>query len=218
MTMFNAASKTLRLLTLLGALICVQTASATDLDVALLKTNESHKSSFSAQPGIKRGEFTLPAQEPVVHVIRQSLPDFLRQAALRNGLRITLSDRVQGELERVSLPMDIRQIMTRISGQYGLKWHLERNQLFVSAGKANTTRLIFLGGTQLSDLRAALRQQGIETRLVSLSYSRETNSLMIDGPEETINGFEQVAKTLNRKNRKRHNRIEIIKLKSAASN
>lgn len=75
-----------------------------------------------------------PAPGPKVYVVEQGLPEFLRQVARQNGYEITLSNRVRGTLRRVEMPLDIKEILRRLAGEFDLRWRFHDKRIFVSVG------------------------------------------------------------------------------------
>jgi len=59
-------------------------------------------------------------KQPKIYVVEQSLPDFLRQAARRNGYEITMTPRVRGTLKKMTLPLNIEEMLEKIAPQFDL--------------------------------------------------------------------------------------------------
>ncbi len=130
--------------------------------------------------------------EPQVHVLEQSLPVFLKQAARRSGYQLSLSKRVRGTLKKAVLPSDIRKIMPQIAEQFDLKWHFQKKQLFVSVGSEVANRVVYLGSMKFRDLEKAAEQAGIESNSYTMSFVEESNSVIINGSVPYIANIELI--------------------------
>ncbi|MEO0327117.1 MAG: hypothetical protein AAF217_00825 [Pseudomonadota bacterium] len=146
-----------------------------------------------------------------VHVIDQDLPEFLREAARRNGYEITITKRVRGKLKQKTLPLDLGQIMPRIAPQFDLKWHFQQKQLFVSVGSENTSRLIYLGAMDMETLDVAMLNAGMNSKAFDLSYVEDSNSLIVNGPVSYIAGIELLAESYNKNHENRKSKVKVIR-------
>lgn len=179
---------------LVMAPITVQTHAKKNLETSLLNTNQSSKSNLSSQPNLDKGEVTLPVQVSIIYIIKQPLPDFFSQLASRNGLKLTLSDEVDGNLEKISLPMQLELIMPELSKSYGLEWHIQGKHLFVSSTLENTNRLIQLERLTVTELKKAIAQSGLNPGSNKMSFTENDNAMTLIGSAHYIAKIEALVK------------------------
>ncbi len=148
---------------------------------------------------------------PMIHVVEQALPEFLRQAARRNGYQVTMTSRVRGTLKKISLPLDLEELLQKIAPQFDLKWHFQENQLYVSVGSENSTRLIFLGNTKMLDLEKALTGAGLKSKNYNLTYVEDSNSVIVNGPVSYIASVELLAESLSKNKQIQKDKLKIIR-------
>ncbi len=164
---------------------------------------------------------TAQAQKPSarkIFVVEQSLPDFLRQAARRNGLEITMTPRVRGNLKNISLPLNMEGILKQISSQFDLKWHFQKKQVYISIGSENTTRMIFLGKTKMKDLESALEGAGLSSPSYDLNFVEDSNSVIINGPASYIASVELLAESLGKNKKTKRDNLKIIRFGTVNNN
>lgn len=159
-----------------------------------------------------------PATTPTIHIIEQSLPDVLRQAARKNGYQITMTSRVRGTLRKITLPLNMEEMLTKIAPQFDLKWHFQQNQVYVSVGSENSTRMIFLGETKMKDLETALGGAGLKTQSYNLTHVEDTNSVIVNGPVSYIASVELLAESLSKNKAIQRDKLKIIRFGNVSKN
>ncbi len=155
--------------------------AAKSLETSLLNTKQSHRSKFSSQPNLDKGEMTLPVQVSIIYVIKQSLPDFLAQLASRNNLELTMSESVSGTLKKISLPLQTELVLEELSNSYGLEWHMQGKHLYVSNSLENTNRLISLGNLNLFQLKQLISKSGLNPGANKMTYLEDKNAITLMG-------------------------------------
>jgi len=194
-------------------------AAATVSASAIMPSNAQQTQSLPLgnQPDVQAID-TTPLREPTIHVVEQSLPDILRQAARRNGYQITLTPRVRGTLRKMTLPLDIEKMLVKIAPQFDLKWHFQQNQVYVSVSSENTTRMIFLGKTKMKELENALEGAGMKTQNNNLTYVEDSNSVIVNGPASYIASVELLAESLNKNKEIKKDKLKIIRFGNVSKN
>lgn len=157
-------------------------------------------------------------KKPKIYVVEQSLPDFLRQAARRNGYEITMTPRVRGTLKKMTLPLNIQEILEKIAPQFDLKWHFQQKQLYVSLGSESTTRLIFLGETNMDELEQAINGAGLKTQAYDLTYIEDSNSVIVNAPISYIASVELIAEALGKNKSVKKGKLKIIRFGNVSKN
>lgn len=169
----------------LGSLLLVSynthALAAKSLETSLLNTKQSHRSKFSSQPNLDKGEVTLPVQVSIIYVIKQSLPGFLSQLASRNDLELTMSKSVSGTLKKISLPLQTELVLEELSTSFGLEWHMQGKQLYVSNSLENTNRLINLGNLNLFQLKQLISKSGLNPGANKMTYLEDKNAITLIG-------------------------------------
>lgn len=146
-----------------------------------------------------------------IYVIEDSLPDVLRQAATRNGFEITMTSRVRGTLQKITLPLNIEKMLEKIAPQFDLKWHFQDNQLYVSVGSENTTRMIFLGKTKIKDLEKVLKTAQFKSQGANFTYIEDSNSVIVNGPVSYVASVELLAESLTKNKAAKREKLKIIR-------
>ncbi len=159
-----------------------------------------------------------PAKKPKIYIVEQSLPDFLRHAARRNGYEITMTSRVRGTLKNMSLPLNIEEMLKKIAPQFDLKWHFQQKQLYVSVGSENSTRMIFLGETDMEDLKKAISGSGLKSQAHDLNFVEDSNSVIVNGSVSYIASVELIAEALNKNKKIKKDKLKIIRFGTVSKN
>lgn len=165
-----------------------------NLETSLLNTKQSHRSKFSSQPNLDKGEVNMPVQVSIIYIIKQTLPDFLSQLASRNNLVLTVSENVSGSLSKISLPMQTELILEELSRSFGLEWHMQGNHLYVSNSLENTNRLINLGKLDLFQLKQLISNSGLNPGANKMTYLKDKNAITLIGSSMYISRVEALIK------------------------
>lgn len=203
--------KNIKRTTLLGVItsaICISSSANADQ----LNSNNSNGVSFNHTQSIAS------VSKPKIFIVEQSLPDFLRQAARRNGYQITMTPRVRGTLKKMSLPLNIEKMLEKIAPQFDLKWHFQQKQLYISTGSENSTRMIFLGDTEMDDLEQALKGAGLNSKAYDLTFVEESNSVIVNGPVSFIASVELITEALGKNKTIQKDKLKIIRFGTVSKN
>lgn len=168
--------------------------AAKNLETSLLNTNNSHRSKFSSQPNLDKGEVSMPVQVSIIYIIKQSLPDFLSQLASRNNFDLTISGSVSGNLKKISLPLQAELVLEELSRSFGLEWHMQGKHLYVSNSLENTNRLINLGNLNLFQLKQLIAKSGLNPGANKMTYLEEKNAITLIGSSIYISRVEALIK------------------------
>jgi len=163
--------------------------------LSLLETNRSSSQRFIEQPNLEKGEITFPVQASIIYVLKQDLEGFLRQVAGRNNINLIVTERVTGQLEKISLPMELDLILPELARTHGLQWHFENRDLYVSSNLENANRLIKLGSLNIAGFHAALKKAGIRTGSNRVKHNKDQNSVLIIGSLQFISAVEQIVRS-----------------------
>lgn len=179
----------------IASLIANSAFAAQSNEVSLLPVGERNKIQFSSQPNLDKGEVSMPKQDAIIFVINQPVDEFIKQVSRLQNLKLTMTQSVSGQLQKISLPMKLEGMMKVLSSSYGLEWHLRGNHLFVSNSLENTNRLIDLGSMNLVTLKRAMEAAQIKAGANVITYKQEDNKILVIGSKEFISKVEGVVKT-----------------------
>jgi len=163
--------------------------------LSLLETNQSFRSKYVEQPNLEKGEVAFPVQASIIYVLKQELADFLRQVAGRNDINVVVTERVTGNLEKISLPMELDLILPELAKTHGLQWHFHNRNLYVSSNLENSNRLIRLGSLDMAGFHAALKKAGIRIGSNRIKHHQDQNSVLIIGSRQFISTVEKIVKS-----------------------
>lgn len=186
-----------RVIVLSGMALAVANTNAyasKNLETSLLNAKQSHRSKFSSQPNLDKGEVNMPVQVSIIYIIKQTLPDFLSQLASRNNLELTMSESVTGTLNKISLPMQTELILEELSNAFGLEWHMQDKHLYVSNSLENTNRLISLGKLNLFQLKQLIANAGLNPGANKMTYVKDKNAITLIGSSMYISRVEALIK------------------------
>jgi len=134
-----------------------------------------------------------------------------------NG-EITMTPRVRGTLKKMTLPLNIEEMLEKIAPQFDLKWHFQQKKIYVSIGSETTTRLIFLGETEMEDLEQAIKGAGLKTQAYDLTYVEDSNSVIVNAPVSYIASVELIAEALGKNKTIKRDKLKIIRFGNVSKN
>ena len=94
-------------------------------------------------------------------VVDQDLRTVLQEFGTNLGLRVAVSDAVQGRVRGRLPALPPRQFLDHLAQVYGLDWYYDGLVLSVSAASEATTRLLPLQGIALGELESGLRSADV---------------------------------------------------------
>jgi type II secretory pathway component GspD/PulD (secretin) len=146
---------------------------------------------------LKAAEPTWPAAPYEYVVVDQDLRAVLEQFGFNTGLRIVLSDTVQGRV-RGRLPSALpRQFFDHLTEMFGLDWYYDGAAIAVSAKSEAQTQLVTLKDTSFSQLQSALEAAGFVDLRYQLRPGPERSVAIASGPPRYLAIVKQVAATLS---------------------
>ena len=129
-------------------------------------------------------------------VLDQDLRDAVRQFGVNNGLRVVLSDAVQGRVRGRLGMLTARGFLDRLSAEFGFDWFYDGFTFYVSAVSEGVNRFIPLGDATFFQLEDALRTfDVIEPRFVVRPLEGH-NLVMVAGPPRFVDLVQQTALAL----------------------
>lgn len=199
----------------LAAALCISLSShslsSQSNEVSLLPENERNRIQFINQPNLAKNEVVMPKQDAMIFVVKQPLQQFIKQLTKVNNLKLTMSENVAGEMEKISLPMKLENLMSELSKTYGVEWHLQGSHLFVSNSLENTNRLIELGSLDFTKLKMALENADIISGANTITFQQEKNQVLVVGSTKYISKVQGIIKAYQSKNQSKNSQSSSVK-------
>ena len=129
-------------------------------------------------------------------VVDQDLRTVLLQFGSNIGVRVVLSDGVQGRVYGRLPTLPPRDFLEHLARSYGLDWFFDGAVLSVSAGDETETRFVTLPGIDVTVLQAALRSTGLYDPRFGLRPGPAVGTAMVSGPPRYLKLVEQTAAAL----------------------
>lgn len=161
------------------------------IEQAALTPNTTRKNSFVADE---------PQNEAtgIVLVVRQKLPDLLKQVTRRMGYRLTLSSTITGLVEGGRYPIHVERMMPQLAEQYALLWHLQDKELFVSSIEEWSERRIHVGNLSRRELFNAIRDAGVRIGNQQFAFPSNSQEMLVSGEASFITKMESIVAKLKR--------------------
>ena len=149
---------------------------------------------------VKKAKVESTGAEDGIVVVDQPLRDFLIMAGRRFDIRITVSPKVKGDIQNLSLPGDIDGILDTLAAQFQFDWYRENDSIRVTSSKESVSRVIYLGRMSYEEVVQAIKDAGIKTDSFELTHIESSNSISLNGPAELIAKIELITDAYNKRN------------------
>jgi len=127
-------------------------------------------------------------------VIDQDLRSTLREFSANLGVRVTMTDAVQGRIRGRLPPLAPRAFLDRVTTLYGLDWFYDGYVVSVSAQSEGATRVLPTPGLPFAELRRGLEAMGVwDGRYVVRPQGEGAEMVMVAGPPHFVQLVEQTA-------------------------
>ena len=134
-------------------------------------------------------------------VVRQDVRELIDQVAQFYGFETVLSRQVRGDVENATLPSDFNAFLERLATDRDLVFYFRNRELNASTRDENVSRVIGLGQSDPTELRAAIEAAGIDADRFPVRFIEASNSVLIDGPPSFVALVEVIAESLVRTDR-----------------
>ena len=124
-------------------------------------------------------------------VIDQDLRDVLRQFGANLGLRVTVSDAVQGRVRGRKVTLPPAAFLDELAKEFGFDWYYDGYTLFVTANNESVTKAINLGGEGFTTLQDNLKALGIADDRFQLRPLPGGDAVLVAGPPRYVELVEQ---------------------------
>ena len=147
---------------------------------------------------VAAAELHLSSQPYAYTVIDQDVRSALHEFGANLGLRITLSDAVQGRIRGRLPALAPRDFLDRLSAMFGLDWYYDGYVIAVTAQSESKTQLISAPGLGFRKLKTSLDALGIsDDRFVARPLTADSAMLLVAGPPRYVELVGQTAETLS---------------------
>ena len=148
-----------------------------------------------------RGSLPGGDTEGGIVVVRQDARALIDQVAQFYGFQTVFTRQVRGEVENTTLPTDFDAFLDRLSADRDLVFYFRNRELNVSTREENVSRVIGLGQSNPTELRAAIEAAGVDADRFPLRFIEASNSVLVDGPPSFVALVEVIAESLVRTDR-----------------
>lgn len=151
----------------------------------------------SGMPSAGRGAVPPLSDQPYGYtVLDQDLRDALRQFGANNGLRVVLSDAVQGRIRGRLGTLTPRAFLDRLAADFGFDWFYDGFTLYLTAVGEGVNRLISLGPASYPQLEEMLQTLGIADARFTVRPLQGQSLVMVAGPPRFVELVQQAAAVL----------------------
>jgi len=137
-------------------------------------------------PGRAAAEPPWPAGPYGYIVVEQDLRDVLKQFGANTGLRLALSDKVQGRVHGPLPSVPPRQFLSDLAQQFGLDWTYDGSIISVTSTSEAQTEMLPLQGVAFDKLRDGLSSAGLLDSRYQLRPAMGGNIALVSGPPRYI--------------------------------
>jgi type III secretion protein C len=152
---------------------------------------------MAVAPGLHAAEPDWPRTPYEYVVIEQDLRVVLEQFGANTGVRVVLSDAVQGKVHG-RLPVDEpRAFLDHLTRMFALDWYYDGAAIAISAVSETQTRLIALQDLDFEALRRSLSASGVLDPRYQLKPGPSSNSALASGPPRYLELLQQTIAALS---------------------
>ena len=150
---------------------------------------------FSCSPGYTEEPHWPTATYDYV-VVDEDLRNVLSQFGINIGVRIVMSDAVQGRVRGGFPPAPPRDFLVNLSRAFGLDWYFDGAVISVSAASEAQTRILPLQGVPLTTLQNGLTAAGLSDPRFQLRAGLAPDVAVISGPPRYLAVVQQAASAM----------------------
>ncbi len=126
-------------------------------------------------------------------VIDQDIRSALREFGANLGLRLTMTDAVQGRIRGHLPPLAPRAFLDRVVALYGLDWYYDGYAIAVSAQSEGVTKMLTTPGVLFPELKSGLEGMGVWDPRYAVRPQPGQDMVMVAGPPHFVQLTEQLA-------------------------
>jgi type III secretion protein C len=115
-------------------------------------------------------------------VVDQDLRAVLQQFGVNTGLRLALSDKVQGRVHGPLPSAPPREFLNNLAQQFGLDWTFDGSIIWISATSEAQTQMLPMQGVGFDRLKASLTGAGLLEPRFQLRPAANNTIAVVSGP------------------------------------
>ena len=152
---------------------------------------------FAAVIPAQAGEPKWPEGRYQYVVLDQDLRNALSQFGMNTGIRIAMSEAVQGRLHGQVADGTARTFLDDLTREFGLDWYFDGTVMSVTAASETQTKFIPLKGVAFEKLHQELAAAGLLDRRFPVIQAPAGNVAIASGPPRFLSLVEQAVATLS---------------------
>jgi len=129
-------------------------------------------------------------------VVEQDLRTVLTQFGTNTGLRVIVSDAVQGRVRGPLPSAPPREFLDNLTRTFGLDWYFDGAAISVSAASEAQSHLLPLQGVSFAKLRAGLATAGLLDPRYQVRPAVGSDIAMVSGPPRFVSIVQQATTAL----------------------
>ncbi len=129
---------------------------------------------------------TVAPSELSYKVLRQPVPDFLKQVARDAGVQIDLSSGVAGSLTALSVSGDVAAVLDAVAAQTNLQWFAFNGTFYVSTAGESEVRLLRLESVHGTTAISVLAEIGLTQERFPITLTGSGNTIALTGPPKLL--------------------------------
>jgi type III secretion protein C len=151
---------------------------------------------IASAPSLHAGEPDWPRTPYDYVVIDQDVRVVLEQFGANTGVRVVLSDAVQGKVHGRLPVAEPRAFLDHLTRMFGLDWYYDGAAVAISAVSETQTRMIALQDLDFEALRRSLSASGVLDPRYQLKPGSSPNSALASGPPRYLELLQQTIAAL----------------------
>ena len=152
---------------------------------------------YSGGPvGLAWAEPDWPAERYDYVVVDQDLRAVLQQFGVNTGLRVALSDKVQGRVHGPLPSVPPREFLSNLAQEFGLDWTYDGSIIWVTAASEVQTQMLPMQGVGFEKLRVSLSSAGLLEPRFQLRPAANDGMAVVSGPPRYITVVQQALAAL----------------------
>lgn len=135
-----------------------------------------------------QGGTSIPWKTPDYTLIARQMPlrEALTSFGAAQGLPVILSDDVEGVLSGDFRALPAQEFLERVTVMNNLTWFYDGAALYISTGSENQTMLLDLKYMKAAEVRAMLKELGVEDVRFPLKTTSNDELLLVSGPPRYV--------------------------------
>ena len=131
-------------------------------------------------------------------IVDQDLRGVLLAFGANLGIRIQLSDEINGQVHGDLPELPAGQFLESLGQRFGFDWYYDGDVLYVTEASEAQARMLVLGSVAFPDLESELASLGLLDDRYPLRHSSDSNLALVSGPPRYVALIEETLTALSR--------------------